>query len=576
MKILKERTQFHEYAFESEYGNDVVEYCQYLKDTLGWKEFTWDKEKKVWRFTDPSLISVLKNKFFGIENDLEVEQDLHNYLVFKILEEEKEKNAQRIKESKVSTMEIKGIKGNLYEYQKLGIEFLVNSGGRALLADSPGVGKTAQALGYIAHVGHKRSLIVCPASVKFAWENEIEKWTTLKSYVVDSKTKLETIPFDVHCIIVNYDILKKFYKEFMKYKLDCMVCDESHLVKSNTATRSKIIKLLSQSIPNVIMLTGTPVLSRPIEMFNVLSMIDPKKWNNYYSYATKYCEGQQGYWGFEAKGASNLPELKEKISKYFLRRTKEEVLSQLPPKNRVEVPIDLPKEERTQYNLVEENLVKYLKQYKKEKTDKQIMKSLAAEKLVKLNLLREINAMGKIPTAKELIDGIIEAEEKVIVFSSFNAPLEELADLYEEESVLLLGNTPIDERGEMVKKFQSDPKCKIFFGGTRSAGVGITLTAASNVIFLDLPWNPADLEQGENRAHRPGATYESLNIYQIISRNTIDSFMKKLLARKQDIINQLIEGKVVEEEDNMINEYINSLKLKYEKEKKCLEENLPD
>jgi len=259
-----------------------------------------------------------------------------------------------------------------------------------------------------------------------------------------------------------------------------------------------------------------------------------------------------------------LEELKGRIDKYFLRRTKDEVLKELPPKNRVEIPINLPKEERKQYDLVESNLVKYLKEYKKDKTPKDIMKSLQAEKLVKLNLLREINAMGKIPTAKELIDGIIEADEKVLVFSSFNAPLLELAEMYEENSVVLLGDTPIDERGDIVSKFQNNPETKIFFGGTRSAGVGITLTAASHIIFLDLPWTPADLEQSENRAHRPGAEYQSLNIYTIISKNTIDGFMKKLLDRKQAIIDVLIDD-TSESEDDPLEEYYNQLKLKYKK-----------
>jgi SWI/SNF-related matrix-associated actin-dependent regulator 1 of chromatin subfamily A len=302
---------------------------------------------------------------------------------------------------------INGIKKELYEYQKKGIKFLLDSGGRALLADSPGVGKTAQALGYVSHSGHKRTLVVCPASVKFCWEDEIEKWTDLTSFVVDSKTNLIDIPHDVNLVIINFEILKKFFNEFMKYKWDCLVVDESHLIKSPTAIRSKVVKALSKVIPNVIMLTGTPVLSRPIEMFNMLSIIDPQTWNNYYHYAVKYCEGKQGYWGFEAKGASNLEELKDRISKYFLRRTKEEVLTELPTKNPpIYVPIKLPDESRKQYDLVEANLIKYLKEYKKDKTDKEIAKSLQAEKLVKLNLLREINAMGKIPTAKEMIDKV--------------------------------------------------------------------------------------------------------------------------------------------------------------------------
>lgn len=460
-------------------------------------------------------------------------------------------------------MKINGMKLELYEYQKLGVEFLLNSGGRALLADSPGVGKTAQALGYVAHSGFKRTLVVCPASVKFSWENEAEKWTYLSTFVVDSKIDPRDIPYDVNIIIINFDILKKFLGEFMKYKWDCMIVDESHLIKSSSAMRTKVVKMIARQIPSVIMLTGTPLLSRPIEMFNMLNIIDCKKWNSYYSYATRYCDGQQGYWGFEAKGATNLEELKTKIHQYFLRRTKEDVLKELPSKNRIEIPIDLPTEARKQYELIESNLVKYLKTYKTDKTDKEIAKSLSAEKLVKLNLLREVNAIGKLETAKELIDGIIEAGEKVIVFSSFNGPLVELQETYEEESVLLLGSTPVEERGEMVKKFQTDPNCKVFIGGIRSAGVGITLTAASNVIFLDLPWNPADLIQSEDRAHRVGSTYESLNIYTIISKDSIDKFMQKLLSNKQKIIDQILDGDIIREDNKMIDDYIEALKSKY-------------
>lgn len=460
--------------------------------------------------------------------------------------------------------EIKNIKGQLYDYQKVGIEFLLNSGGRALLADSPGVGKTAQALGYIASAGHKRNLIVCPASVKFAWGSEIEKWTHLSYFIIDSKTILEDIPFGVECIIVNFDILKKFFNEFMKYKWDSLIVDEAHMVKSSKAIRTKVIKALSGNIPNVIFLTGTPVLSRPIEMFNILSMVDKKNWNNWYNYAIRYCDGKKGYYSFEAKGATNLDELHDKISKYFLRRTKEEVLKELPAKNYINIPIDLDKEYREAYNLVESNLIKYLRETKN-KTDKEILRSLQGEKLVKLNLLREINAMGKISTAKELIDNIIEAGEKVIVFSSFNAPLKELYDIYEDNSVILLGETPVDERGYIVKKFQEDKSTNIFFGGTRSAGVGITLTAASNVIFLDLPWTNSDLEQCEGRAHRVGAKFQSLNIYKITSRDSIDGFMQKLLLRKKEIVDQMIDGSVDVVEENTIDDYLKELELKYNK-----------
>src|ERR1035437_358053 len=842
LRIIKEKTLYHLYSLESDYDQNLVEYCKFLKEALGWTELQWDGDNKKWHFKDPSIVVMLRSKFPEVIVSNEVDVEVVAYQHQNEIAIERDQNANRIKEAAVSGIEVKGIKGDLYEYQKLGIEFLINSGGRALLADSPGVGKTVQALGYITHSGHKRSLIVCPASVKFAWESEAEKWTSLKSFVVNPKTKLDEIDPDVNLIIINFDILKKFYKEFMKYDFDCMIVDEAHMCfphktmvmtdkggisigeivekrmnlnvasfniltneveyekvlnyfspfnserlvkvkheygeitcteshkiytnggykkaislssgeelrvlsevicdkekreknseilfpslreyynkfssnrsegitfakgrqnrkemfdlskdlyrlqkpkrkfektflwaqlfskvenkttlgnrkfeegyknspkvqsggkepqgllkddrneqefriqqeemgrflqvaprksnipepwwkwavnktsdnpngvtkstdgisnrdskcssfisiftkfvqsrfgssrkqdcnrggrgvsqneemeifgqkknkgfrlsrvvsveileqgntgessgsgrsnklvynievegnnnyfadnvlvsncKSPTSTRAKVVKLLARHIPSFISLTGTPVLSRPIEMFNILNMIDPREWGNYYGFATRFCDGKQGYYGFEAKGASNLEELKARISKYFLRRTKEEVLSHLPPKNRIEIKIELPKEERTQYDLVESSLVKYLKEYKKDKTEKEIEKSLSAERLVKLNLLREINAMGKIPTAKELIDNILEADEKVIVLSSFNAPLKELSEMYEESSVLLLGETPIDERGAMVNKFQNNPNTNISFGGTRSAGVGITLTAAS-------------------------------------------------------------------------------------------------
>ena len=564
MKIKREKTLYHNYFLESDYSQGVVDFCRYLKENFGWKDFQWDADKKVWRFKDISIITLIKNKFNETDID-EVVNDIKGYKEFLDQEKLKEENAVKIKNATITNFTPRGVKGELYDYQKIGVEFLVNSGGRALLSDSPGVGKTAQSLAYLTHMDFKRNLIVCPASVKFAWENEIKKWTNLKSFVIQPNTNLNDIPYDIDCLIVNFDILKKFFNEFMKYNFSCLIGDEIQLIKSSKAIRTKVFKAIAKEIPHVILLTGTPVLSRPIEIFNTLNIIDPKTWNNYYSYATKYCGGRQGRYGFEAKGATNLEELHQKISKYFLRRTKEDVLKELPPKNRIEIPIELPEYERRQYDLVEENLVKYLKTFKKEKTNKEILKSMHAEKLVKLNLLREINAMGKIPTAKELIDSIVESGEKVLVFSSFNAPLKELNECYEENSVLLLGETSVDDRGDIVKQFQENPKTKVFLGGFKSAGVGITLTQASNIICLDLPWNPADLEQSENRAHRPGAEYESLNIYTIISKDTIDNFMQQTLRRKQEIIDKVIEGESAKDKNKYVNEYIKTLEIKYNK-----------
>ncbi len=554
MRIINEKTKYHRYAFEFESGSEALSRCQWLKESLGWKEFSFTEGK--WRFTDPSIIKILQGWFPDIELPQDVVDDISNENKRKLFEEDRLRHINRIKDggSPELLTTIKGLKGEPYDYQKLGAEFMFVSGGRTILADAMGSGKSLQTIAYVLYANHKRTLVVCPASVKFSWENEINKWTNKKSYVVSSKTVLKDIPYDVDFVIINYDILKKFYNELMSYRWDCIVGDESHMLKSTSAIRSKIFKQLSRNIPHVILLTGTPILSRPIELFNLLNIIDPSGWNDWYGYARRYCGGRQTKWGFEAKGADNLEELNMRINRYFLRRTREQVLSHLPPKNYIDIPIDLPKEFSKQYVTAKTDLVSFLRKYKKS-TNKEIMKSLSAEKLVKLNHLREISCMGKVDVAKELIQNIIDSGEKVLVFSSFTQPLMELKKAFDGESVMIIGSTPIEERGSAVNSFQNDSNIRVFLGGIKSAGTGITLTAATNVVFLDYSWNPADMAQAEARAHRIGVK-GSVNIYQITSRGTIDGYMKMLVDKKQNIFNHVIEGKHDESEGKLLDEMI--------------------
>lgn len=478
-----------------------------------------------------------------------------------------EKRAKKIKESVDSDIVIPDLKKDLYPYQKIGVEFFMNNGGRGILADSPGVGKTAQALAYLVKAQKPRTLVVCPASVKFAWESEVKKWTKLKSFVITSQTDTRDIPHDAHVIIINYDIVKKHLNELMKMKWDCLICDESHLCKTPGAIRSKAIKLLSRKIESVIMLDGTPVLSRPIELFNILNMIDPNVWNDYYAYAKRYCDGHQGSWGFEAKGASNLAELSDKISRYFLRRTKAQVLKELPPiLPTIEMPIELSGKHLKDYIKVSEEFVKYLKE-NKGKFDKDVKKALQSEKLVRIGYLRQISAMGQIDAVKEQIESIIEAGEKVLVFCSYNEPLEALHDFYWDNSVMITGKTDVEDRGPLVAKFQKDPETNVFFGGFLSAGVGITLTAACNVILMGYPWNPADVEQSINRVHRPGQESDGINVYQFFGRGTYDEAMAELLEEKQSVLDQVVDSQVVVRKEMSIDRLIEMLTKQNEKQK---------
>jgi len=543
-QIIKEKSKYHAYAFVFPFSFGLLEYCRKLKTTYGWRNFMFNTGR--WRFNDLGFAVLIKKEFPDTQFTPEVEVLVEEYKQRKANEQAVAQSAQVIKTKKESGIRIDGLKLPLYEYQKIGVEFFVNNNGRALLADSPGCGKSAQALGYVVHEKIKKTLIVCPASVKYSWHSEVLKWTHLKPAVLSSKNKdAEVIQAIVEndVVVINYDILNKFIKILSSLEFSLMILDESHYCKTPTSIRTKNVKKIAERVPKILLLSGTPMLSRPVELFTSLQLVDPHNWTDWRAYTERYCGGFMDRWGWNTRGATNIPELTQKISHYFIRRTKDDVLSELPKKQYVNRFVDLDNDTRFKYDLALDSFEDYLREYKK-KSEAQIESSMAAEKIVKLNELREITTLAKLDYAKEIIDEIIDGGEKLLVFSCYNAPLEKLNEHYGASSYLLTGKTDEELRRIMIEKFQNDPSKKIFFGGIKSAGVGITLTAASSVLFLDYSWTPADHIQASDRVHRPGQTAKSVTIYQLVANDTIDSQMNEILTEKHAIITQVIDNGV--------------------------------
>lgn len=540
MQIKLDPTTYYMYAFTFSFEPSVVEFCRLLKTAYGWRNFNY--VDNAWRFNDMRIAMEIKNRYPKAEINSEIETD---YVLAKIRLEKtagKEKEAERIKNAKKSTIVIDGLKDKLYPYQKLGVEFLANSDGRAILADQMGTGKSVQSLAYALYTKKKKILVICPASVKHSWNNEVKKWTKLKSEVVNSKSnkKIFTDP-KTQVVIINYDIVIKFYDAIVAGNFDALVVDEFTYIKNSSARRTKVVKQISKIIPSVILLSGTPILSRPVELFNGLNIIDRNTWSNYYDYTLRYCNGHQGRWGWDARGASNIDELQQKINKYFIRRTKEEVLPELPKKIFIKRPVELESSIQQEYTMAINEFGEFLREYRNKKTP-EILRSLQAEKLVKLGELRQLTSRGKINAAEDIINETIEDEEKILVFSCYNEPLEKLYDKFKKQAVIITGKTSEDDRKKAIELFQSDPKIKIFFGGIKSAGMGITLTSATNVLFVDYSWTPADHAQAIDRLHRPGQKALEVNIYYLYALDTIDEYMTKLLEKKQRIFDRLIEG----------------------------------
>ena len=422
---------------------------------------------------------------------------------------------------------------------------------------------TAISLAFSAYTEKQRILVVCPSSVKWSWRSEVKLWTPFyKSLVVDSNTKLDKKVFKKYNIfITNYEILKKHYEALSEAGFDCMIVDESSYCKNPRAIRTKAVSMLAKKIKNVVLMSGTPILNRPIELFPTLNIIDPMAWHNYYSFAYKYCGAKTTHWGLDVNGATNIEELRTRLSKVMYRKTKEDVLTDLPKLNFIDVPVELDAETRVQYKLLEDDFITYLQDVKN-KEDDEIEKSLMAEQLVKLGEMRMLTACGKIEQAKEVIQNIIDSGEKVVVFSSYNEPLVKLHNHFNKSSVIIIGSTKDTDRGKAVENFQNDDNIKVFLGGMLSANTGITLTAACNVLFINHDWVPANMAQAYSRIDRLGQKAKNLFIYQLYAMETIDQRMTEILKTKQIIFDKLIDGKdtVIENSSSMIKDIIKSYK----------------
>ena len=433
-----------------------------------------------------------------------------------------------------------------FEHQKEAIIKLLEND-KFILADDMGLGKTSSAIVASIEANPSKTLIICPASLKQNWEREIRNYSDKPIYICEGKKYDDNANF----VIINYDILKNFHslksKEesiIQKSKFDLIILDECHLVKNPQASRTKLINDICKDIKKIWLLTGTPLTSRPIDYFNLLSLVDSPVARNWMAYVKRYCAGYQFTVGFNkvwnVNGASNLDELRERTSPLLLRRLKENVLD-LPEKIITPVYLTLKSKE---YENVMGEYFDWVKNNPKES------KSLSVQ-FTKLMKVRQIIADEKIKNTIELIENTLEQERKVIVFSNFTNSLDKIYEHFKKIAVKLDGSSTMKQRQDSVDKFQNEDKIKVFVGNIKAAGVGITLTSADVVIFNDLSFVPADHSQAEDRAYRIGQK-NSVSVLYPIFENTIEGIIYDMLDRKKKIIStvlgdNLIEGDVSED-----------------------------
>ena len=447
-------------------------------------------------------------------------------------------------------------------FQRAGVAYAMLRDG-TLIADEMGLGKTIQAAGVVnADDGIERVLVVCPASLTRNWERELNRWLTRPKTIAIAE---KTVP-EAAVLIVPYSRAVQHADALRAVEWDLAVLDESHYVKNHKAQRT--IALLGywdaqarKRVPGVtaakrLALTGTPILNRPIELFPVLNWLNRKEWPSVMAYAKEFCAGHRTAFGWDFTGASNLGELQRRLrASTMVRRLKRDVLAELPPKQRQLVVLS-PSDERMRDAIAAEAAAvaqaderireaRLRVELAKASDDPQdyadaiaLLRRAALVAFEDTSAVRQETALAKTPSAIEHLDDVFAAGGKVVVFAHHKAVVAALREaLAEHNPAVVTGDTPTGERQEAVDAFQQDDRCRAFIGSIGAAGVGLTLTASSTVVFVELDWVPANMTQAEDRCHRIGQR-DNVLAQHIVLDGSLDMRMAELIIEKQEIADQ--------------------------------------
>lgn len=471
---------------------------------------SWQSEGKFWRVSiEPEHINRV----------IQVGRQLGLKIADELLE-----IASDVQEKSEEKVEINFDTTGLFPFQVTGSAFLASKS-RCLLGDEMGTGKTVQTLASLPKdVG---TLVVCPASLKFNWRDETNKWRPDLNPVVLNGRKSFRLPEADEVVIVNYDILPQDLNDIQK-KDFVLVCDEVHLCKNYKAKRSRAVKILSNIAKKTIGLTGTPLMNRPFDLYGVLSSLHLE--NEVFGSWVGFLRAFNGYkneWGGYTFGAVS-PLVPELLRRVMLRRRREEVLPDLPKKSYTTITVDS----------VSKSLQKKLDEVYDE-----VELLLDMKELPPFEMFAEIRASlaeSRIEAMLEIVENHEEEEIPLVVFSAHRAPIDTLAQ--REGWATITGSTKPEDRQGIVRKFQSGELKGV--GLTIAAGgVGLTLTRAWKALFVDLDWTPALNSQAEDRICRIGQT-KPCEIVRMVSDHVLDRHIHELIAEKIDLFNNAIDGNI--------------------------------
>jgi SWI/SNF-related matrix-associated actin-dependent regulator 1 of chromatin subfamily A len=423
----------------------------------------------------------------------------------------------------------------LYPHQVEGLAFLLGRR-RSILADDMGLGKTRQSvLAMVEAEPVGPYLVVCPAAVKGNWVREI------LIVLPDARTSIvgpDPLPEPEFAgwVIINYDLLKREIEVLLERRWSGLVFDEAHYLKNHRTIRNRLaMRLVTETLggPIVHALTGTPLTNRPRDLFPLLQLVDHALGKSFLSFAKRYCDASKndyGYW--VTTGSSNIEELSVQLHGIMLRRTKADVLD-LPPKMRSWIDVDVPKAVVERLNDAVRDML----------TPDGARDGRGRRRGIgKLQSARAHLARAKSSHTLKFVQDAVDQGEKVLLYSGFLRPISRFVRHFGEAAVVVTGEVPAAKRLGLVDRFQEDPTVSVFIAQILAGGTGVNLTAASQVVFNDLDWVPANHWQAEDRAYRIGQT-GTVNVTYMVARGTLEEFVRTVLEVKARLVDDVIEGK---------------------------------
>jgi len=514
----------------------------------------WNPDSKTWTML-PTIGNARKLKEWG-------------FVFGDKLEKWYQKTDAKYTKKKITPIkDIPGLKRELYQFQADGVGFIEQRDGCALVGDEMGLGKTAQSIAWLQYKKPFPAVIVVPASLKMNWEREVKMFSDdMTVEVLNGRPTSDSYKIHTDIVIVNYDILPDLFEQIKddrgkivsrKVKregwadllaiagIKTLILDEVHYTKDSKRNRTKAVKKLAKRAKHIIALSGTPIVNRPVEFFNCLNMIAPEMFQNFWKYAKKYCGATHNGYGWDFSGASNTAELHKRLSdSIMIRRLKKDVLKDLPAKTRTVTPIEI--DNYSEYANIRDNFIEWIEDTEGAAKAEKVS---AAEVLVKIEALKQVAVKGKMKTAIGWIEDFLESDEKLIVFATHHSTIDTLYNHFSKRT----GTVKLDGRDSQAKKqkavddFQNNDDVRLFIGNIKAAGVGITLTAASNSCFIELPWTPGDADQAEDRCHRIGQDWP-VTAWYLIAKDTIEEDIAELLDSKREVLSAILDGKAVSEE----------------------------